>query len=147
MAKSGVYEADILALLLNGTPIANIADNTATSPLTSLYVALHTADPGVGGTQTTNEVLYTGYARVAVARNSSSPAWTISGTNPAVANPNANIVFPADTAGTASATYFSVGSLSSGAGVIYYSGALTSAISLGANVTPELTTGTSISET
>ena len=42
---------NILKLYLNATAIANIADNAASSPNTNLYVALHTADPGAGGTQ------------------------------------------------------------------------------------------------
>ena len=62
--------------------IANLADNAASSPLTNLYVALHTADPGESGTQSTNEISYTSYARVAVAR--SSAGWTVTGSrNPA----------------------------------------------------------------
>ena len=40
----------------------------------SLYVSLHTADPGVGGGQNTNEATYSGYARVAVAGGDKSPA-------------------------------------------------------------------------
>jgi hypothetical protein len=41
----------------------------------SLYVSLHTADPGAGGDQTTNECAYTSYARVAVAR--SNAGWNL----------------------------------------------------------------------
>ena len=146
MAKSGTYETDILGLLLNATPISGIADNAATSPATDLYVALHTADPGTAGTQTTNEVAYTGYARVAVSRSNTAAAWTISGTGPATANPNATIAFPSATGGTATATYFSIGSASTGAGTIYYSGAISPTISISSGVTPELTTSTAISE-
>lgn len=36
----------------------------------TLYLALHTGAVGTGGDQTTNEVTYTGYARIALARNS-----------------------------------------------------------------------------
>lgn len=147
MAKSATYETDVLALLLNATPIALVADNTATTPLTALYVALHSADPGASGTQTTNEVAYTGYARVAVSRSNSAAAWTITGSNPASASPNAAITFPAATGGTATATFFSVGSESSGAGVIFYSGAVTPSISISTGVTPQLTTASAITET
>ena len=59
MSKSNAYETAILELLFNATPIANIADNAGTSPLTNLYVSLHTADPGETGTATTNECAYT----------------------------------------------------------------------------------------
>ena len=50
MAKSSTFESDLLKLVFQGAAIANIADNAASSPLTSLYVALHTADPGAAGT-------------------------------------------------------------------------------------------------
>ena len=55
MTKTNNWENSILDLLFNATAIANVADNTATSPLTNLYVSLHTGDPGEAGTQTTNE--------------------------------------------------------------------------------------------
>ena len=45
MGKSSTFDNDWLKLIFNATAIANIADNAATSPLTNLYVALHTADP------------------------------------------------------------------------------------------------------
>ena len=67
MSKSNAYETDLLGLLFNGTAIANIADNAASAPLTDLFVALHTADPGEAGNQGTNEANYTGYNRVTVA--------------------------------------------------------------------------------
>ena len=70
MSKGDTFENDLLKLIFNATAIANLADNAATSPLTNLSVALHTADPGEGGTQATNETAYTGYARVSVARTS-----------------------------------------------------------------------------
>ena len=77
MSAGNTFENDLLKLIFNGTAIANIADNAAASPLTSLYVSLHTGDPGEAGSQTTNEAAYTSYARVAVAR--SGVGWTVSG--------------------------------------------------------------------
>ena len=68
--KSATWVNDYLKLLFQGTAVANIADNAAASPLTNLYAALHTADPGAAGNQTTSEASYSGYARVAVARTS-----------------------------------------------------------------------------
>ncbi len=145
MSKANAYEADILKLLLNATAIANIADNAAGSPLTNLYVAIHTADPGETGDQTTSEISYTGYARVAVARTTGG--WTISGTNPCVASPVAAITFGAMTAGAGgTATHFSVGSASSGAGRIFYSGTITPNIAVSAGVTPQLSTASTIAE-
>lgn len=105
---------DLLKLIFNATAIANLADNAASSPLTNLYVALHTADPGGAGTQSTNEVSYTSYARVAVARSTSG--WTIVGNFVA---PAADIPFakPTGAAGQL-ATFASIGYLASGAGKI-----------------------------
>lgn len=144
MSKSDTFEADILKLIFNATAIANIADNAATSPLTNLYVALHTADPGETGVQNTSEATYTGYARVAVARTSGG--WTISGTSPTQVVPAATISFPACTAGTSTVTYFSVGVASSGATKILYSGAVSPSISVSTGVTPQLTTASTITE-
>ena len=63
MSKSNTFENELLLLLFNNTDIANIGDasglqNSATAG--SLYVALHTADPGESGTATTSEAAYTG---------------------------------------------------------------------------------------
>lgn len=141
MSKSDTFENDLLKLIFQATAIANIADNAATSPLTNLYVALHTADPGETGVQNTSEITYTSYARVAVARTSGG--WTVT-TNSV--SPAANIDFPAGTGGSGTATYFSVGVASSGATKILYSGAISPSIVCGSGVTPRLTTATAITE-
>jgi hypothetical protein len=141
MSKSNTFENDWLKLIFNATAIANLADNAASSPLTNLYVSLHTADPGEAGNQTTNETSYTSYARVAVARTSGG--WTV--TNNSV-SPVANIDFPAATGGSGTITYFGVGSASSGTGVLYYSGTVTPSISVSSGVTPRLTTASTITE-
>lgn len=77
MSKGNTFENDVVKMIFNATAIANLADNAAVSPLTSLYVSLHTGDPGEAGNQGTNEATYTSYARVAVAR--SGAGWTVSG--------------------------------------------------------------------
>jgi hypothetical protein len=141
MSKSNAFENDLLELIFNGTAIANLADNAASSPLTNLYVSLHTSDPGEAGTQSTNEATYTSYARVAVARTSGG--WTV--TNNSV-SPVANIDFPACTGSTDTITYFGVGSASSGTGVLYYSGTVSPSISVSSGVTPRLTTASTITE-
>jgi hypothetical protein len=141
MSKSNAFENDLLKLIFNATAIANLADNAASSPLTNLYVSLHTADPGEAGNQSTNEVAYTSYARVAVARTSGG--WTV--TNNSV-SPVANIDFPAATGGSGTVTYFGVGSASSGSGVLYYSGTVSPSISVTSGVTPRLTTASTITE-
>lgn len=145
MAKQGTYSADLLKLLFNATAIANVADNAGASPLTNLYVALHTSDPGVAGSQTTNEISYTGYARVAVART--ALGWTVSGTNPAQVVPAANISFGQMTAGAGgNVTFWSVGSASSGAGRIFYSGPVSPTIPVTNGVTPILSTASTVTE-
>src|SRR6185312_1442143 len=77
--KGSTFDNDLLKLIFNASGIANIADNAASSPLTDLYLSLHTADPGAGGSQTTSEAAYTSYAREAVARTSAG--FTVSGSS------------------------------------------------------------------
>ena len=139
--KANTFDNDLLKLIFNASAISNIADNAATSPLTVLYVALHTADPGTGGSQTTSEAAYSGYARVSVARTSGG--WTVSGSS---VSPAANIVFGAWVSGSETETYWSVGTASSGAGKILYRGPITPSIVMGAGVTPTLTTASAITE-
>jgi hypothetical protein len=141
MSKGNTYENDLLLLLFNATAIANIADNAGTSPLTNLYVSLHTADPGEAGNQTTSECAYTSYARVAVARTSGG--WTVSSGS---VSPAATISFPACTGGTETATYAAVGTASSGTGKLLYSGALSPSISISSGVTPQIGTSSTITE-
>jgi hypothetical protein len=141
MSKGNNWENNLLRLLFNATAIANIADNAAASPLTNLYVSLHTADPGEAGDQTTNEIAYTSYARVAVARTSGG--WTVTANS---VSPAAVISFPSGTGGSGTATHFGVGTASSGAGVLLYSGTITPNLVCGNGVTPQLTTATAITE-
>jgi hypothetical protein len=141
MSKGNTFENDLLKLIFNATPIANMADNAAASPLANLYVSLHTADPGEAGDQTTNETSYTSYARVAVARTSGG--WTVTGNS---VSPVANIQFPACTGGTATITHWAVGTAASGAGKLLYSGTVTPNISVATGVTPILTTASTVTE-
>jgi hypothetical protein len=141
MSKGDTFENDLLRLIFNATAIANMADNAATSPLTQLFVSLHTADVGEAGSQTTNEVAYTGYARVGVNRNSGG--WTVTANS---VSPAANIDFGACTAGTATATHWAVGTASTGTGKVLYKGAISPTISISSGVTPRLTTTTAVTE-
>lgn len=141
MSKGNTFENDLIKLIFQATAIANIADNAASSPLTNLYAALHTADPGEAGTQQTSEAAYTSYARVAVARTSGG--WSVS-TN--IASPVAAITFPAATGGSETETFGSVGVASSGATKLLYSGAITPNIVVSSGVTPQLTTASTITE-
>ena len=95
-SKSNALKNQIVALVFNGTalPWSN----------GSLYVALHTADPGANGDQTTNEATYTGYERVTVARDGGGWAVTGNQTSNAV-----EVVFPECGGGSNTITHVSVG--------------------------------------
>lgn len=139
MSIADTFENDLMKLIFNATAIANVADNAASSPLTNLYVSLHTADPGDSGNQTTSEVTYTSYARVAVARTSGG--FTV--TNNSV-SPVASVTFPAGTGGSGTATHFAIGTASSGTGKILWSGTVTPNIVTGNGITPVLTTASTV---
>lgn len=125
MSAGNTTELDFLQYTFNATAISwNAA--------TILYIALHTADPGESGSQTTNEATYTSYARVAVNRNSGG--WTASG-NPVV---NAALIqFPACTGSSNTITHVSIGTASSGAGQILFSGALNASLSVSTGIQPQ----------
>jgi hypothetical protein len=146
MSKSDFLENAILKLIFNATAIANIADNAAASPLTNLYWALHTADPGDAGNQSTNETTYGTYARQPVARTTGGMTAATAGST----SPVANIVFPAATSPTLptvqTITHASVGIAVSGATSILYSGPVTPNINVSVGVQPILTTASTITE-
>lgn len=141
MSKGDTAENKILLLLFNATAWANVADNASSSPLTNLYVSLHTADPGEAGTQLTSETTYTSYARVAVARSGSG--WTVTANS---VSPAANVDFPACTGGTATITYAAIGTAASGAGTLLYSGAVSPNISVSTGVVPRISTSSTVTE-
>lgn len=134
MSFSNAAENAILLHLFQNLDYANIGDVTGLRSSTTagvFYVGLHTADPGEAGSQTTSEIAYTGYARVSVARTSGG--WTVSGN--AVSN-TAAVNFPACTAGSGTATHFSIGTNASGAGNLVLSGSLTGSLAISAGITP-----------
>lgn len=141
MSKSIVFEGELLALIFNGTAIADLAENDTTSPLTQLFLALHTADPGEAGNQSTSEVAYTGYARVAVNRNGGG--WVVTGNS---VSPAADIEFGACTSGTPVATHATVGVASSGATKYLYRGVLGTELNIQPGITPVIAAGSTITE-
>lgn len=144
MSKTNAWESAMLSLVFENTNAANIGDATGLRGSTtagSFYFSLHTADPGEAGDQTTSEIAYTSYARVAVARSTSG--FTV--TADAVAT-DADVSFPAGTGGSGTATHFGIGTASSGAGVLLYKGAISPNIVCGNGVTPILTAGTVVTE-
>jgi len=140
MSKGDTFENDWLKLIFNATAIADLAENDTSSPATTLTVALHTADPGEAGTQSTNETAYTGYARVAVARTTGG--WTVTGNS---VSPVANIDFGECTASPGAAiTHVSIGT--GVANKLLYKGAVTPNITMAIGVAPRLKTTSTITE-
>lgn len=139
MSKSNAFETDNLALFLNGTTIADLAENDSTSPATTITIALHTASPGEAGNMLTSEATYGSYARKTVARTSGG--WTVSGNE---ATLTAALEFAEATSGTETITHFSVGTGVSNN--MMYFGTVTANIAVVTGVVPRLTTGTKITE-
>jgi hypothetical protein len=143
-AKGNTFITALLDLIFNNTAAANIGNAGGLQPSSvagSLYVSLHTADPGAGGSQNTSEAAYTGYTRVAVAR--SSGGWTITGQS---VSPAALIQFPPGTAGGETCPYACVGTAASGAGEVLYRCSLTPNIVTGNGITPVIPTSSTITE-
>lgn len=145
MSKSNTTETNLLKHIFQNVAWANIGDASglpASATAGSLFVSLHTADPGEAGDQTTSEATYTGYARVAVAR--SSGGWTeASGT---ITNAAA-VTFALCTGGSNTITHFGVGRATSGAGELLYSGALSASLAVSNGITPSFAIGAlSVSE-
>lgn len=145
MSKSNSLETGLLELIFKNTNLANVGDATGlrgSSTAGSLYVSLHTSDPGEAGSQTTNEISYTGYARVAVAR--SGAGFTVSGNS---VSPAANVDFGEMTGGAGgTVTHFGIGTDPSGAGTLLYSGTVSPNVSVTANVIPRVKSTSAITE-
>jgi hypothetical protein len=138
MSMSNAAETSLLNLLFKNLAWANVGDASGLQPsgaAGSFHIALHSSDPGEAGDQSTNEVSYTGYGRVAVTRGA---GFNVSGD--AVSNA-ATVQFGECTAGSATVTHFSVGTAASGAGSIIYRGALSASRSVSAGITPLFNTG------
>ncbi|MET0708007.1 MAG: hypothetical protein ABWY82_14380 [Tardiphaga sp.] len=144
-AISDTTENNILKLIFNATAWANVAQN-GTTPDASTALALHSSDPGDSGNMSINEVTtaaYTGYVRASKLRATGAGGWTVT-TNSV--SPFDTIAFPAGTAGSTgvSATHFSVGKLGGGTSEMFWRGDIQPPIACGNGVTPQLTTGTTI---
>ena len=137
MPKSTSASNSILALIFNATTWADIAENDTSAPATNLYLSLHTADPGVGGAQTTNETAYTNYVRIAVARTTGG--WDVPASG---ATANAALAQFAQCGVTgATLTHVAIGTASSGAGLVLYAGALTSSLAVANGIQPQFAAG------
>ena len=141
MSATDTLETGILQLILQNANLANIGDATGLRGSTvagSLYISLHTADPGETGSQTTSETSYTNYVRVGITRASGAGGWTVSGNN----GSNTSVVTFATCGATgATITHFGVGTASSGAGTLLFKGALTSSLAVSNGITPSFAAG------
>jgi hypothetical protein len=139
MSMTNAAEQALLDLLFLNVDWADIGDaaglqNSATAG--SFYISLHSADPGEAGNQSTNEISYTGYARVAV--NRTAGGWTR--TTSTIAN-TALVQFGQCTGGTATATHFGIGTDSTGAGNLLLKGALNASLSISNGIQPQFAAG------
>lgn len=139
MSMTNAAEQALLDLLFLNTDWANVGDagglqNSATAG--SFYISLHTSDPGEAGNQTTNEIAYTSYARVAVAR--SGAGWSRTGST--ISNA-ALVQFPQCTGGSGTATHFGIGTDSSSTGNLIMKGALTSSLAISNGIQPQFGAG------
>ena len=138
MSKSNGHETAYLKLVFTNVAIANIGNAAGLQPsgvAGSLYVALYSTDPTDADSGT--EIVYTSYARVAVARTVGG--WTVSGNQ--VENA-AVITFPTSTGGSDTATHFGIRTASSG-GDLIGSGALNSSIAIASSDIPKFNAGDS----
>src|ERR1035437_6708225 len=139
MAKGNTFSQALLKLIFQAVNITSIADNTTSSPLTNLYVSLHTANPGPSGDQTTSEAAYGSYTRIPVARTTGG--FSIS--NQSI-SPVSTIVFPLATSGSETETYYAIGTDPTGPGTLLYSGTILPTILVNSGVTPQLSAGSTI---
>lgn len=139
MSKGNTLRNEWLKLYFTGTPIPGLADNAAVSPCTQHTLALHTSDPGAGGSQSTYETAYAGYLRKIIQRNTAG--WTVSGNS---VSPSIEIEF--DLCSTDPGPPITHWSVSRGSGLIDYSGPLVTPLVMVAGVSPRLTTLSTIQE-
>lgn len=135
MPKSTDTCNKVLNLMYRAAAWANVADNAAASPLTNVYVALHTSTlTAATNSQAENEVAYTNYARQAVARSTGWSAGSGGATNNA-----ALLQFPQSGATGATLAAVSTGTTVSGATPVWHYGTLNSPITIGASasITPQ----------
>jgi hypothetical protein len=136
MPKSTATSNNIVGLYYNATAIANIADNAASSPATNIYVALATASYSVASTMSSNETVYTNYARQTVARTTGGWSAPASGATSNVAA----IEFPQCGVTGATITSACTGK-AAGASDIYHYGDLNASIAVSNQIQPRFPIG------
>ena len=137
MPATNFFEDDLLDLIFTNVNAPNIGDAPGLRGSVtdgSFYISLHTGSSisDTSTLQTDSEALYSGYARVAVARTTGG--FTV--TSGAVTN-DAAITFPVSTNGPETETDFGIGYEASAAGNLQIYGALTSPLIVNNGITPE----------
>lgn len=130
MPYSSATKNDIQQMLYNDVTPPFMAD-------TDWYLSLHTASPGAWGTQATNEVSYTGYARIPVVRSGSG--WTVAGS--LVTNATLLQFGTRTDAGSTTATHWAIGRSLSGAWQVIQHNALVTSLPITQNITPQIAAG------
>ena len=145
MSKSNAFETELILHIFQNANIADVGDAIGLRGSTaagSLFLSLHTADPGEAGAASTSEIAYTGYARQAVAR--SIAGFTVAGNAVTL---TVNVDFPEMTAGAGgNVTHFAISKALTGAAVVLYKGTVTPNITVAVGVTPRLKAATSVTE-
>jgi hypothetical protein len=129
MSKSNTTENDVLLNIFQNTDFSWDAGVT-------LYVSLHTSDPGEAGIQTTNETGYGSYARQAVARDATG--WDVVGN---VASNDDLIQFPQCSGTPQTITHVGIGTTLAAGGQLLYSGALSASLAVSAGIQPQFAIG------
>jgi hypothetical protein len=139
MSATNVMENGLLSLIFENANYANVGDATGlrgSSTAGNFRISLHTANPNETGSQTTSEAAYGSYARQDVVR--STAGWTVAA---GVADNDAVINFPAATSGSETETHFGIGSDTSGAGNLFFWGALAAGLAVSTGITPSFAAG------
>jgi hypothetical protein len=107
---------------------------------TTKYLSLHSGTIGSGGDQTTNEISYTGYSRVAITTTTGGLFDAASG---GATSNNAAVSFGNPTAGSfpITVTHIALGANSSSTGTVIEYTALDDPLVINLNVQPNLATG------
>ena len=132
MSLSNNAENLLCNLIFRNSGIPNVGNAGGLLPSSadgSLHTSLHTADPGETGSQSTNEISYTGYLRPAATRGS---GWTV--TSSGVFNAG-QIDFPICVGGSGSASFFGLGTVASGAGTLLFSSSFNSPLTIVSGIT------------
>jgi hypothetical protein len=145
-AKATAFANDLLKLIFQNIPLPGIGDAGGLQPSAAagmLWLSLHTADPGVDGDQSTNEVDYPGYTRVGVIRDETG--WTVVDNK---VSPATLLSFPIGT-GTGANQMCPVGVVGTdetGPGKILYRGAFSPPVTTGPGISPQIPTTSVIRE-